>query len=167
MTNTSSKGGNDTALKSARDLAAVATVDTLYRDVFLQRAIAKLRAVFPENEYHGASEIEPRIAVQLAESKRAVDRQDWTKVKTVSTQVTELRRELQEKTAQLGVAKLVYDAPSVAIDPLCVELQPLVKEQMTVAAARQSALEAFERLVTEDPEWADFHRKRRAYFEEI
>jgi hypothetical protein len=154
-------------LQRVRDLATAALVDTLYRDLFLERAVNKLRGVFPESAYRDAGGIESRIAMLLAESRRAVDRQDWAKVKATSAQVTQLRAELQQATANLEIAKQVYEAPPVAVDPLCVELQPLLKDQMTVNAARNAALEAFEHLITSDPEWADFHRRRQAYFNSL
>jgi hypothetical protein len=160
-------GEDRQGIETVRDLAAVAQIDTLYRDLFLQRATAKLRAIFPEKAYRDAGDLEPRVAVLLAESRRAVDRQEWSKVKDIGAQVTQLRAELEATAPKIEVARSVYDGAAVAIDPLCVELQPLLKDQMTVNAARQIALDSFGRLTASDPEWADFHRRRRTFFEEI
>jgi hypothetical protein len=167
MAKVTDQNDRESVLRCARDLAAAGQVDTLYRDLFLQRAIERLRTVFPEAAYREAAELDPRIGALLAENRRAVDRQAWAEVKTLSAKVAQLRRDLQESTAVIAVAKQVYEAPPVAVDPLCVELQPLVKEQITVNAARAVALEAFDRLAAGDPEWADFYRQRRAYFEGI
>jgi hypothetical protein len=167
MTSSPDQQDRKRVLECVRELSIAAQVDTLYRDLFLQRAVDKLRTVFPEAVYREAIELDPRIGALLAESRRAVDRQAWDEVKTLSEKVAQLRRELQESTADVALAKQVYEAPPVAVDPLCVELQPLVKEQMTANAACQAALKAFEQLAASDPEWTDFHRQRRAYFEGI
>lgn len=167
MANAVTPKDKQTVLECVRDLTAAGQVDTLYRDLFLQRAVENLRSVFPESAFQQANEIDPQIAALLGENRRAVDRQDWSAVKSVSAKVEQLRKELRESADELAVAKLVYEAPAVAVDPLCVELQPLIKDQMTVSAARHAALEAFGRLATSDPDWAEFHRQRLAYFEAI
>lgn len=147
-------------LDRVRDLLAAAEVDTLYRDLYLGRAAKELQAILPEAAYRTLLARAPQIGLLVAESRRAVDRQDWAQVKALSAQAAQLRKELDEAAGQLEVGKKVYDAPAVTVDPLCPELQVMLPQQTGVGALRDAAIAALRRLAKTDVEWVKRYERR-------
>ena len=100
-----------------RDLMKAAYSDTAYRDIYLHRAVEKLERSIPRADYeqlktHGAT-----VEQLLQETRRAVSRQNWTRVQELSTRVSALRSGLEERQSDLQLAEAVYGAPEVVVDP--------------------------------------------------
>ena len=74
-------------LQVIRRLAEVAKADTVYRDLYLQRASTRLAALLPKAEYEQLKVQDTTIENLLAQARRAVDRQEWTRVQELTGRV--------------------------------------------------------------------------------
>jgi hypothetical protein len=72
------------ALALASKLFDIGTVDTVYRDVYLNRARAVLTGVFSIEEYRGIEQQKTDLAMLPLTIGRALDRADWPQIKELS-----------------------------------------------------------------------------------
>ena len=65
-------------------LNQAAQTDTVYRDLYLQRAAERLSSFLSKTEYEHFKGQNARIEQLLTQTRRAVDRQDWTQVQELT-----------------------------------------------------------------------------------
>jgi hypothetical protein len=151
-------------LQIVRLLATAAKADTVYRDLYLQRAVARLSALLSRTEYEQLKGQNAAIENLLAQTRRAVDRQDWTQVQELTARATGLRHLLETKRGEMELAKDVYDAADVAIDPLSPGFDTLFATgEGGAAGVREELNTTLTALVQADPEWSDLYAQRQAY----
>src|SRR5215475_5212917 len=86
-----------TDLQVIRLLTTAAEADTVYRDLYLQRAAARLSALLSKTEYEQLRGQNATIENLLAQTRRAVDRQDWAQVQELTVRATGFRHLLEAK----------------------------------------------------------------------
>ena len=64
----------------------------------------------------------------LAQSRRALDRQEWTQVQELTARATALRDLLAKKKSEMELAQEVFAAPDVVIDPFSPASTPSLEE---------------------------------------
>jgi hypothetical protein len=164
-TQQTSESPRATDLQIVRLLATAVKVDTVYRDLYLQRAAARLSALLSRTEYEQLRGQNAAIENLLAQTRRAVDRQDWTQVQELTARATGLRHLVETKRGEMELAKDIYDAADVAIDPLSPGFDTLFAAGERGAAEVREELNAtLTALVQADPEWSDLYAQRQAYF---
>jgi hypothetical protein len=152
-------------LQVIRRLTEVAKADTVYRDLYLQRASTRLAALLPKTEYEQLKVQDTTIENLLAQSRRAVDRQEWTQVQELTARATALRDLLAKKKSEMELAQEVFAAPDVVIDPFSPGFSTLFGAGGRSTAGRQEELVAtLTALAKADPEWGDLYAQRQAYF---
>jgi hypothetical protein len=159
--------GKKAALRAVQLLVTAADGDTAFRDLYRQRATARLEEVMPELEYRALHGAQARIDVLLRQARAAVKGQDWTQVKELSDQVEGLRQTLRQKEAALGLAGGVYDADDVRVDPFSPGLArfALVPGE-TLTGLHQGLVTALRELAKADPPWNALYGERQRYFEQ-
>jgi hypothetical protein len=152
-------------LQVVRFLTAAAASDTVYRDLYLQRAVEQLDPFLSRTEYeqlrgHGAT-----MENLLTQTRRAVDRQDWAQVQQLTVRATGLRRLVDEKRGEMELAKAVYEAADVAIDPFSPGFSALFESSGSrPSALRDELVATLTALAKADAEWSDLYEQRRTYF---
>jgi len=104
-------------LQLIRDLIKAAEADTVYRDLYLQRAGERLELSLSRAEYERLK-AQPATLDQLTqETREAVRRQTWAKVQEFTASATNLCNMLADKQSELKLAEEVYGAAEVVVDP--------------------------------------------------
>ena len=98
-------------------LVDIGNIDTVYRDIYLQRARTMLSGVFSIEEFRGIEQQKADLATLPLMIGRALDRADWAQVKELSDRVDALRRAVGSKRRQIETAREVYDNDDVKLDP--------------------------------------------------
>jgi len=157
-----------TQLQVIRLLAEAAAGDTVYRDLYLQRASARLAAVLSPSEYNQLKGQKTTIENLLAQTRSAIDMQDLTRVQELTTRAQGLRRLFEEKQGEMALAKDIYEAPDVAIDPFSPGFSALFESGgKQIAGLRDELLSTFASLTQADPDWKDLYAQRRTYFTNV
>jgi hypothetical protein len=142
--------------------------DTAYRDVYLRRAAEKLERSISRAGYEQLKTQGATVEQLLQETRRAVSRQNWTRVQELSAQVSALRSGLEERRSDLQLAGAVYGAPEVVIDPFSPGFEVLLgKSGQANAALRDEVFAALSALERTDPELSSFYANRRGYFAKL
>lgn len=152
-------------LQVIRLLTEAAKADTVYRDLYLQRASARLTALLPKAEYEQLKVQDTTIENLLAQTRRAVDRQEWTEVQELTARATALRDLLAKKKSEMELAQEVFAAPDVVLDPFSPGFSALFGAGGRSTAGIQEGLVAtLTALAKADAEWGDLYTQRQAYF---
>ena len=156
-----------TAVDVVRLLTEVADADTVYRDVYIARARALLAGELSSEQYHGFRGMQQEIENTVAMSRAATILKDWKLVQELSTRAEALRRGSESKAALMALGELVYDAPSVAIDPFSPGLTALAKSGGDLAEVRDKTVAKLVQLATADATDGPFYEARRAFFADL
>jgi hypothetical protein len=161
--NTVETAGAAGALALASKLFDIGTVDTVYRDVYLNRARAVLTGVFSIEEYRGIEQQKTDLAMLPLTIGRALDRADWPQVKELSDRAAALRRAVEGKNRQLEIARKIYVDDDVELDPFSPGLQAFTRlAPKDLLALRNRTVEALAALEREDAPWKSFYAARRS-----
>jgi hypothetical protein len=153
---------------SIATLLETGNVDTVYRDVYLDRARALLAPVLSAEEFHELEQQRAALAALPPTIARALDKQNWSLVKELSQRGQQLMHTITEKSALLETARSVYDIRDVRLDPFSPGLQPftgIVTQHLPTL--RTNALKLLETLQRADVPWHDFYAARRAAFQAL
>lgn len=146
-------------------LNQAAKTDTIYRDLYLQRAAGRLSVLLPITEYNQPRGQKTTIENLLAQTRSAIDRQDWTRVQELTTRAQGLQRLFDAKQGELALAKDVYETPDVVLDPFSPGFSTLFESGgKNIAGLRDELLSTFTSLTQADPDWSDLYAQRRTYF---
>jgi hypothetical protein len=146
-------------------LVEAAGMDTVYRDLYLQRARALLAQCLPNDEYLRLKGARARIDQTLRQSRAAVARGDWIRVKELASSVAGLQRGLADRQTDLDLAAAVYGPQQVPIDPFSPGFESLLAARgLDLLALRDRVGRALAALQRDDPEWAAFYDRRRSHF---
>jgi len=149
-------------------LNQAAKTDTVYRDLYLQRAAERLSVLLSTAEYNQLKGQKATIENLLAQTRSAIDMQDWTRVQELTTRAQGLRRLFEEKQGAMALAKDVYEAADVAVDPFSPGFSALFESgRKNIAELRDELLSTFASLMRADPAWSDLYGQRRAYFTQL
>src|SRR5215475_4767725 len=102
-------------------------IDTVYRDVYLNRARTLLAPVLSLQEFHRLEQQRAALAELPTTIAREFDRANWSLVKELSQRVQALKRAIDDKGALLQTAQSVYDVRDVRLDPFSPGLRPFTR----------------------------------------
>jgi hypothetical protein len=149
-------------------LVDIGKVDTVYRDVYLQRARTMLSGVFSIEEFRGIEQQKADLAPLPLMIGRALDRADWAQVKELSDRIEALRQAVGGKRRQIETAREVYDNDDVKLDPFSPGLQQFTRLTVKdLLALRTRTLEHLAALEHEDGSWKSFYRERRSALQAV
>ena len=141
-------------------------IDTVYRDVYLDRARTFLAPVLSLEEFHRLEQQRAALAELPATITHALETANWSLVKELSERAQLLKRTIDDKAAPLQIARSVYDVRDIRLDPFSPGLQSFsripAREWPTL---RTRALELLGTLERADGAWNDFYAARRRAFQ--
>src|SRR3990172_3926607 len=140
--------------------------DTVYRDLYLERAHVILGALLPYSEYLRLKHSKVDIDDLLRQVAPALERQEWVKVKELTGRIRVLRQAVEEKHALAELAGKIYEPIDVPFNPFDRGLQAVLAfSKQEPARLRDSMVVTLATLEKEDPVWRNFYSRRRAYFQ--
>src|SRR5512134_106741 len=145
------------------ELIDTGNVDTVYRDVYLQRARTLMAGVLPVAEFRRIEQEKSELATLPVLIGRALEKADWPRVKELSRRGEALRRSAEGKQRQIETARAVYVVTDVKLDPFSPGLLPFSRlAAKDLPALRTRAVEHLASLERADAPWKDFYSGRRA-----
>jgi hypothetical protein len=141
-------------------------IDTVYRDVYLDRARTLLAPALPLEEFHRLERERAALAELPMAIAHALETANWSRVKELSQHALDLKRTLDDRTALLQTARSVYDVHDIRLDPFSPGLQAFTRiPAREWPALRTRALELLTALERADAARRDFYGVRRRAFQ--
>jgi len=167
-------GGADTAseeresadpIGAVRELVAVARIDTLYADLYLERARTLLAPAMDEEQYRATLRERERQSALVEQVELAITHESWEDVRGMSARLTVIEATGKTRRELLEVAKPLYEFPDELCDPFSPGLTAIAGVTETaLPALREEVLRGLTSLQELDPEWSDLYRARRDAF---
>jgi broad specificity phosphatase PhoE len=141
-------------------------IDTVYRDVYLDRARTLLAPVLSLEEFHCLEQQRAALAELPATIAHALETANWSLMKELSERAQQLKRTIDDKAALLQTARSVYDVRDIRLDPFSPGLQSFTRiPTRDLATLRTRAVELLGRLERADVAWNDFYAARQRAFQ--
>jgi len=145
------------------ELIDTGTIDTVYRDVYLQRARTLMAGVFSNEEFRRIEAEKSELATMPVLLGRALEKADWPRVKELSSRGEALRRSVGASQRQVEVARGIYAVTDVKLDPFSPGLLPFTGiSGKALPAVRTRAVDHLASLERADASWKEFYSERRA-----
>src|SRR5262245_28382668 len=147
-------------------LIEAGNVDTVYRDLYLERARALLRPAMSPEDFQAVERTRAELAGLPVAIERALAKANWPLVKELSQRTEALKQSVEGKSKLLETARGVYAVTDVRLDPFSPGLQPFTHLSTRELPGLQSR--AIQQLVTleqADIPWKDFYAGRRTAFQ--
>lgn len=112
----------------AQTLVDVARIDTVYADLYLERARELLAAELDEPTYESLRRERVEAANLPNRIRNALDGEHWEDVRALSTRLAQLNRTLGETQDLRAAARQVYEFPTELVDPFSPGLSGLAGE---------------------------------------
>jgi hypothetical protein len=147
-------------------LIEAGNIDTVYRDVYLDRARTVLAPVLSLEDFHRLEQGRAALAEVPLTIARALDSANWSLVKELSERAQTLKHAIDDKGSLLHTARSIYDVRDIRLDAFSPGLEPFTRiarrELLTLRARMLQLLETLERA---DVAWNDFYGARRRAFQ--
>jgi len=158
-------GSDSIGLVSA--LTEAGNLDTVYRDVYLERARTLLDPALPLADFRRLEQQHAELAELPLRIARALERANWPLVKELSQLAEALTHTVEDKGKLLETARGVYAVTDVRLDPFSPGLQRFTRiSTKDLPALGTQAVEQLTALAQLDLQWKDFYTGRRAAFQE-
>jgi len=164
MTRNVSAAASASTTKPVQLLVDASVSDTVYADIYMNRARELLGSVLTAAQYHALKGIQADIDTVVTQSKAATILQDWQRVGELAARVDELRRTAQEQAPLMALGAKVYDAPAVNIDPFSPGFDFLPGFDQELGERRDALVGTLKGLVGADAPLASFYEARRTFF---
>ena len=117
----------DTILNMVGRLTEISKLDTLYRDLYLQRARALLGTFFGQGSYNQLKQNSAQIPWIEQQLRAGVERGDWKRCTELTERLRQLRASVAGGSQFAKLAETVYErAADVSIDPFASGLNVFV-----------------------------------------
>jgi hypothetical protein len=141
-------------------------VDTVYRDVYLERARMLLSPVLSREDFQRIERERAALAGLPLAMERALEQANWPLVKELSRRTEALKQKVQGQSKLIEIARGVYAVTDVSLDPFSPGLQRFTRASATELPALQSrVIEQLTTLEQADSPWKEFYAGRRAAFQ--
>ena len=155
-----------TASSVTTALIEAGNIDTVYRDVYLDRARSVMTPVLSLEDFHRLEQERATLAELPLTIARALNNANWSLVKELSERAHTLKQAIGDKASLLPTARSVYDVRDIRLDPFSPGLQPftgIARRELTTLGKRM--LELLETLQRADVAWNDFYAARQSTFQ--
>lgn len=147
-------------------LVEAGNIDTVYRDVYLDRARSVLAPVLSLEAFRRFEQERAALAELPLTIARALDNANWSLVKQLSERAQTLSHALDDKAALLQTARSVYDVRDVRLDPFSPGLEAFTRiARRELPTLRKRTLELLGTLERTDIGWRDFYGARWRVFQ--
>ena len=148
-------------------LIEAGSIDTVYRDVYLDRARTVVAPLLSLEEFHRLEQERAALAELPLTITRALDNANWSLVKQLSERAQTLRHAIDDKGGLLQTARSIYDVRDVRLDPFSPGLEPFTRiAKRELPTLWKQTLELLATLERADAAWNDFYGARRRAFQE-
>lgn len=144
----------------AEDLVEAALVDTVYGDLYLQRARDFLEPCLSESEFAVLQRLETEVLNLPNRIFVAMKQANWIEVKELSSRMSSLKRTLKEKENLRMFGEKIYKPGEPPLDPFSPGLQGFAGNGDPQALLHKFSTQ-LERLQTADPDWQGFYAARK------
>ncbi|MDR3581428.1 MAG: hypothetical protein P4L44_15815 [Oryzomonas sp.] len=145
----------------AEDLLEAALVDTVYGDLYLQRARDHLEPALSEGEFTALQFMENETLKMSNRIFVAMKETNWMKVKDLSSRMSSLKRTLSETEELRKLGEKIYKPGEPPLDPFSPGLQIFARNVDPQALLHKLSTQ-LERLQTADPDWQVFYAARKS-----
>jgi hypothetical protein len=157
---------DNTASSLPTALIEAGNVDTVFRDVYLDRARNLLTPVLSVEEFRRLEQARAALAELPLTIDRALNNQNWSLVKELSERAQTLQHAIDDRAALLQTARSVYDVRDLRLDPFSPGLEPFTRiARRELPTLRKRMLRLLETLQRSDMTWKDFYGARRSAFQ--
>jgi len=159
----------ENTLTTVARLVEISALDTLFKDLYLQRARSLLSTVFSRGSYDALKQNSAQIPWVEQQLRAGVERSEWKRVSQLTERLRELKASVTAGSQSSGLAEIVYEqASDVSIDLFATGLNVFVGvDAETLRARRDEAANVLAALQRLDPEQADFYSRRIADFKRL
>jgi hypothetical protein len=147
--------------KLADELRALASLDTQYADLYVQRARELLAGTLGEAEYRALEQAQTDSELLQDRVRGAMQLGDWKQVQALAATQARMKARLQETAPVRAVAAAVYGFEGVLVDPFSPGLRALAGTGVALPAVRDEASRRLARLEAADPAWKALYAARR------
>ena len=151
-------------IKMVGQLAEVAKLDTVYRDIYLRRARQLLSSTLDESAYRSIGSTEAEINDLMRRSRTATLQRDWAQAAELSGRIDDLRQRLSKMSSLAAIGKEVYEGDAVAFDPFSPGKHLGPHAQAAQADVCAQLINTLASLAKLDTCSSAFYEKRRNYF---
>jgi len=145
------------------NLIEVGSIDTLCRDLYLQRAAELLRPQLSLDDYRVLQRTQLELAGLPNEIRNAMERGEWTRVKDLSAKHQALKHDAEHKQFLQGLGKAIYEDEEIPLDLFSPGMQALAGTTVrALPDQRQKGVRRLENLAAADPPWREFYAGRLA-----
>lgn len=145
-------------LATVRRLVHVSRGDTVYRDIYLERAATLLVPLVSLEYYRGRESMRQELETVIRKNMIALERGDWPLVRELTGRARELKQAVEINEELLKVAQEVYEPEDLVLDPFSPGLTGIGGNKPP--DSMNSILAALESLAKEDPERRPFYSGR-------
>ena len=147
-------------------LIEAGNIDTVYRDVYLDRARTLLAPVLSLEQFRRLEQQRAALAALPPTIAQALEQAKWPLVKELSERAQELKQTMDNKRTVFDTARSVYDVRDVRLDPFSPGLQSFTRIPARELAKLQTrVVDQLGALERADVPWNDFYAARRAAFQ--
>jgi hypothetical protein len=150
-------------------LIEIAALDTLFKDLYLQRARALLSTIFSRGSFDAFKENSAQVPWIEQQLRAGVERGEWKRVSELTERLRGLKANVAAGAQSARLAEAVYDqAADVTIDVFASGLNVFVgAESETLRERRDEALNILTALQRLDPDSSGFYARRIADFKRL
>ena len=143
-------------------------LDTLYRDIYLERARGLMNPVLSSDAYFYIRDRIASLGVVEGQLRGVVQRGDWARTKELSERVKAIKK-LKERGEDLKLGEAIYDKlAKIPIDPFEPGFNAFFERPVEkLNAMRARAIEILIELEESDPNERDFYSKRRSDLDQL
>jgi len=150
----------------ASAVVEMGSIDTVYRDLYLERAETLLKPVMSQEDFHHIERQQAMLAELPLAVARALQKEDWPLVKDLSQRTEALKEAVMAQAKRFETARGVYGVTEVKLDPFCRSLQTFTRVASSqLPALRSRVVDQLTALEQSDVPWKDFYTSRRVAFE--
>lgn len=158
----------DTVHSLVVDLVELTQGDTLYHDLYRQRASEYLEQELSQADYLSLKQHHARIASLPNQIRNAMMHHDWEKVRDLSALHTTLQDEYNDKAEVELLADRIYAPLEIPVDPFSPGMHQIAGvESKKLPALKQEIMQRLERLSQADSGWKQFYLARLKSFQNL
>lgn len=149
-------------------LIEISNLDTLYRDLYFQRAHELMSSLLSQTTYLHTKESLASLGWVERQLRAVVERGDWKKAGELTERVRAIRASATASAELMRLADAVYDrAAEIPMDPFSSGLQVFFGDSQTLKELRGQALGILSALERADAAHREFYARRHADFQAL
>ena len=159
----------ETVLPTIGELIEVSKFDTLYRDLYLQRARELMSPTLSEAAYTNIKAGTAGLGLLEHQLRAAIEQGNWKRGCEFTDRVSQIRKTAAAKSASIGLAEVIYErSANVPVDPFSPGFHVFLNASTEkLREWREHALQILSRLARMDSSRRDLYARRLADFQAL